>query len=83
MATRRSTYVVRNEEDFQDIKDHIYREMNSDYSDSNKIYFYGFWGGCSRFDWDQCYKIEIWSDCTDPILAASIIKEHGGRYYDE
>lgn len=83
MATRRSTYVVRDEQDFEDIRSHIYREMYDDYYDSNKIYFYGYWGSCSRFDWDQCYKIEIWSDCSDPIMAASIIKEHGGRYYEE
>ncbi len=83
MATRRSTYVLRTEEDFQDVKDHLYREMSSDCNDSNKIYFCGFGGSCSRFDWDQCYKIEIWSDCSDPIKAASIIKEHGGKYYDE
>lgn len=83
MATRRSTYLLHREEDFQDVKDHLYREMYSDYNDSDKIYFYGYWGSCSRFDWDQCYKIEIWSDCSDPVKAASIIKEHGGRYYDE
>ncbi len=83
MATRRSTYVVRDEQDYEDIRDHIYREMYDDYSDSDKIYFYGSWGTCSRFDWDTCYKIEIWSDCSDPVRAASIIKEHGGRYYDE
>lgn len=83
MASRRSTYVVRREEDYEDIKNHIYREMYHDYNDSNKIYFYGYWGSCSQFDWDTCYKIEIWSDCSDPELAASIIREHGGRYYDE
>lgn len=83
MATRRSTYVVRREEDYEDIKNHIYREMYYDYADSNKVYFYGYWGTCSRFDWDTCYKIEIWSDCSDPELVASIIREHGGRYYDE
>lgn len=75
MATRRSTYVLRTEEDFQDVKDHLYREMYGDYYDSSKIYFYGRWG--------DCYKIEIWSDCSDPIKAASIIKEHGGKYYGE
>lgn len=83
MATRRSTYVVRTEEAYNDIRDHIYRVMRDDYYDSNKIWFRDSWGSCSRFDWDYCYRIEIWSDCTDPIMAASIIKEHGGRYYDE
>lgn len=83
MATKRSTYVVRTEADYEDVKDHLDREMRDDCSDSDKIYFYGYWGSCSRFDWDECYKIEIWSDCSDPILAASIIREHGGRYYDE
>lgn len=83
MATKRSTYVFHSEDDFNDAKDHLYREMRNDYGDSNKIYFYGYWGACSRFDWEQCYKIEIWSDCSDPIQAVSIIREHGGRYYDE
>lgn len=83
MATKRSTYVFKNEEDFQDAKNHLYRELYHDYNDSDKLYFYGYWGSCHRFDWEDCYKIEIWSDCSNPILAASIIKEHGGRYYDE
>ena len=83
MSNRRSSYVFRSESDFQDAKDHLYRLMRDDYYDSNKLYFYGYWGSCSRFDWDECYKIEIWSDCSDPSLAASIIAEHGGRYYDE
>lgn len=83
MATRRSTYVLPSEEDFEDVKNHLYREMYSDYNDSDKVYFYGYWGSCSRFDWDECYKIEIWSDCSDPVRVASIIKEHGGKYYDE
>ncbi len=70
MATRRSSYVFRTEEDFQEAKDHLFREMYSDYY--NNFYFSG-----------GRDKIEIWSDCSDPIKAASIIKEHGGKYYDE
>ncbi len=83
MATRRSTYVLHHEQDYEDVKNHLYREMRDDYYDSYKIDFRGYWGTCSQFGWDECYKIEIWSDCSDPIKAASIIKEHGGRYYDE
>ncbi len=82
MAERRSTYLLPTENDFNDVRDHLYREMQSDYYDSNKLYFYGSWGSCSRFDWDQCYRIDIYSDCSDPEYAASIIREHRGRYYD-
>lgn len=82
MATRRSSYVFPTEQDYDDARDHLYREMFSDYYDNDKLYFTGYWGSCYRFDWEQCYKIEIWSDCSDPIKAASIIKEHGGRYYE-
>ena len=83
MATRRSTYVLPTEQDYEDARNHLYREMYSDYSNYEKLYFTGYWGSCSRFDWEKCYKIEIWSECSDPIKAASIIKEHGGRYYEE
>ncbi|MBQ3605667.1 MAG: hypothetical protein II990_05375 [Muribaculaceae bacterium] len=82
MATRRSTYLFRSESDYNDLKDHIYRVMYSDYNDSDKIYFYGYWGSCSKFDWDECYRIDIYSDCSDVELAVSLIREHGGRYYD-
>ena len=82
MAERRSTYVFPTENDYDNARDHIYRQMYSDYGDSNKIYFYGFWGSCSRFDWDSCYRIDIYSDCTDAVKAADIFREHRGRFYD-
>jgi len=82
MSTRRSTYVFPTEEDYNDAKDHVYREMSNDYYDSDKIYFYGYWGSCSKFDWDSCYRIDIYSECSDASEAASIFREHRGRYYD-
>lgn len=82
MSTRRSTYVFPSEEDFNDVKDHIYREMSDDYYDSNKLYFYGYWGSCSKFDWEKCYRIDIYSDCSNPEKAASIFREHRGKYYE-
>ncbi len=74
MATRRSTYVFKTEEDYNDAKNHIYRNMSSDYYDSDKIYFYGSWG--------EEYRIDIYSECSDPSAAASIFREHRGKYYD-
>jgi hypothetical protein len=82
MAERRSTYVFPNETAYNEAKDHIYRQMPGDYSDSGKIYFYGSWGSCSKFDWNNCYRIDIYSDCSDAVKAADIFREHGGRFYD-
>ena len=82
MADRRSTYVFNKAEDYEDARNHLYREMNSDYNDSNCIYFYGWWGSCSRFDWDSCYRIDIYSNCSDAPRVANILREHCGRYYD-
>lgn len=45
MATKISTYLFSNEEDFNQAKDHLYRLMYDDYNASDKIYFYGWWGG--------------------------------------
>ncbi|NVO11911.1 MAG: hypothetical protein HXX16_18280 [Bacteroidales bacterium] len=82
MAERRSTYVFPTDSDYNDAKDHIYRLMSSDYGDSNKIYFYGSWGSCSKFGWDNCYRADICSDCSDAGMAADIFREHRGRFYD-
>lgn len=82
MATKRSTYLFSNENDFNEAKDHIYRLMYNDYWDSCKIDFYGWWGSCSQFDWPECYRIDIYDGCSDPEKAASIFREHRGRYYD-
>lgn len=82
MADRRSTYLFHYEKDYEDARNHLYREMYDDYSNSNRIHFYGFWGSCSQFDWDQCYRIDIYSECSDAPHAASILREHDGKYYD-
>lgn len=39
MTTKRFTYLFSNENDFNR-------------NDSDKIYFYGWWGSCSEFDLD-------------------------------
>ena len=82
MAERRSTYVIEKEDDYNDARDHLYREMYHDYYDSNCLYFYGSYGSISRFDWNSSYRIDIYSDCSDASKAADIIREHRGRYYD-
>lgn len=82
MAERRSTYLFENEQDYIDAKDHLYREMYRDYNDSDCIDFYGWWGSCSRFEWDSCYRIDIYSECSNVPRVADIIREHNGRYYD-
>lgn len=74
MSEKRSTYFFSNREDYDEARDHLYRLMYSDYNDSDKIYFYGSWG--------SEYRIDIYSDCSDPVKVASIIKEHGGKFYD-
>ena len=73
MSERRSTYVFERYEDFEEAKDHLYHAMRSDYGDDDCLYIYGWWG--------DCYRIDIYSDCSDPALAASIIREHRGKYY--
>lgn len=82
MAERRSTYVFEKESDYEDFRNHLYREMYRDYNDSNCVYFYGSWGSCSRFDWDTCYRVDIYSDCSDAPRVANLIREHNGKYYD-
>lgn len=56
MATKRSTYLFSNEEDFNQAKKHLYHLMYEDYNDSDKIYFYGSWGSCYEFNWDECFS---------------------------
>ena len=82
MAERKSTYVFEEENNYEDFRNHIYREMNRDYNDSNCIYYYGYWGSCSRFEWDTCYRIDIYSDCSDAPRVADIAREYRGKYYD-
>lgn len=82
MADRRSTYLFEREQDYNDAKDHLYREMYQDYYDSSCIDFYGHYGSISRFDWSDSYRIDIYSNCSDAAKVADIIREHRGRYYD-
>ncbi len=83
MAELRSIYVFRTESDYEEARDHLYREMYSDYSNSDCIYCRGSWGSCSQFNWEQCWRIDIYSDCSDAPHAADIMKEHGGKYYKD
>ena len=82
MANRRSTYLFHYEDAYKDAINHLYREMRDDYYDSNRIHFYGFWGSCSDFGWNECYRVDIYDECSDPIHASSILREHDGKYYD-
>ena len=82
MAESRSTYLIEKEEDYNDARGHLYREMYSDYNNSDCIYFKGYDGGCSTFGWSTCYRIDIYSDCSDAPRVADIIREHRGRYYN-
>lgn len=75
MAERRSTYVFDREQDYEDARNHLWREMYSDYNDYNCIYFYGSWGS-------DCWRIDIYSNCSDAPCVADIIREHRGKYYD-
>lgn len=77
------TYVLPTKEDFQRVRTHLFVEMPNDCCDSDKIYFHGNWGSCHRFDWAECYKIEILRHCSNPIKVASIIEEHGGENYPQ
>lgn len=74
MSERRSTYVFDRSDDYEEARDHLYHAMYSDYSNSDCIYFYGSWGA-------DCWRIDIYSDCSDPAAVASIIREHRGKYY--
>ena len=82
MAERRSTYLFPSETLYNEVRDHLYRQMYSDYNDSSKVYFAGHYGSCSKFNWDDSYRIDIYSDCSDPAKVADIFREHGGRYYE-
>lgn len=72
MAEKRSTYYFESFDDYDNAKSHLYDSMRSDYGDS--IYDYGSWG-------DNCWRIDIYSNCSDAPLAANIMREHGGKYY--
>lgn len=73
-AERKSTYVFQSESDYDEFRDAIYYsdDLKDCYYDSNKIYFYGYWGGE--------YRIDIYSECPDPVKVASIAREHNGKF---
>jgi hypothetical protein len=67
MAELRSTYVFDRDEDFENVKDALSYHL----------------GGYSSSTWDyySSYReIYIYEDCSDITRAASICKEHGGKY---
>ena len=72
MADRRSTYVFSSEEYYEEAKEHLRKKMSSDTYDSDKLNFEGWYCGN--------YEISIMDECTDPEMAASICREHRGRY---
>jgi len=74
MADLRSIYVFKTESDYDEARDHLYHEMYSDYNNSDCLYFYGSWGS-------DCWRIDIYSDCSDAPKAADIMREHRGKYY--
>jgi len=82
MSQLRSTYVFERESDYEDFREHLYREMPDDYNDNDKVWCRGWWGSCSQFDWSECYRVEIYSECTDAPRVADLIREHRGRYYN-
>lgn len=77
MADKRSVYEFSNEQDFNDAKDAIYNHVYSCYSNSDKLYFNGWYGGN--------YRMTIYSDITQDELeqVVSIIREHQGHYIND
>ena len=74
MATKLGGYLFKRETDYDAAKDAIYKQMYSDYNNSDKIYFYGSYG--------SDYLIEIYSDCSDPRLAGQICGTYNGEPYN-
>ena len=73
MSERLSTYCFDRYDDYQEAKDHLYEMMSSDYYNSDAIYDYGSWGS-------DCWRIDIYSECSDPERAARIFREHRGKW---
>ena len=72
MATRRSTYFFSSEQDYENAKNDLHDKMYQDYQSPDKLYFEGWYGGE--------YVISIMEYCSNPELAASIMRDHGGAY---
>ena len=67
MADIRSIYVFDKNQDFEDAKDALTYHIGN--------YYYSNW------DYKPSYnEIYIYEDCPDITKAASICKEHGGKY---
>lgn len=63
----RSIYVFDKSDDFEEAKDALSYHL----------------GSYSSYNWDYYssnYEIYIYDECSDIIKAASICKEHGGKY---
>lgn len=72
IVDRRSSYAFATEEAYEEAKSHLYKKMYQDYKDPDKLYFEGWCGGE--------YIISIMDNCSNPLDAASICKEHEGHY---
>ena len=65
----KKVFTFREESDYEDAKNHLCEQMQSD-CDSSKIVPLGRYGGE--------YRIDVLSECSNVIQAANIIKEHRG-----
>ena len=68
---RRSLYYFDRWEDYDAAGSHICQKLPGEYN--NGVYFEASGG--------DTFKAEIYDNCSNPILAASIIREHGGQFY--
>jgi len=68
---RRSLYYFDTWEDYDEAGTHISQKMPGEYN--NGVYFESIGG--------STFKAEIYDNCSNPQLAASLIKEHGGKFY--
>lgn len=74
MATRLGGYIFKRDVDYEKAKEVLYDQMYGDYNDSDKIYFYGSYGGE--------YLIEIYSECSNPRLVGQICSAYNGEPYN-
>ena len=71
IMARRSLYYFDTWEDYDAAGTHISQLLPGEYN--NGVYFESIGG--------ETFKAEIYDNCSDPRLAASIIQEHGGKFY--
>lgn len=74
MATKLAGYLFHSSDAYEAAKGSLYNQMYSDYSNSDKIYFYGSYG--------SDYLIEIYDECSDATLAGKICRANGGENYN-